>query len=57
MVPPGGNELFIDGSARWVKAKEMMRFIHSWSVNYELYFYQDDLGALEPQRASLKTVK
>jgi hypothetical protein len=55
-TPPGANELFIDGSARWVKAKEGMYFIHSWNVGRELYFYQEDLGALEPQRASLKKV-
>ena len=56
MVPSGANEVFIDGSARWVKAKGMLRFIHSWAVSRELYFYQDDLGALEPLRAQLKTV-
>ena len=33
-----------------------MMFIHSWAVNRELYFYQEDLGALEPHRASLKKV-
>jgi hypothetical protein len=56
MAPPGANEVFIDGSARWIKAKQMLRFIHSWSAGRELYFWQDDLGALEPQRAALKTV-
>ena len=55
-LPAGGNEVFIDGSARWVKARQML-FIHSWNVIRELYFYQDDLGALEPLRNSLKTVK
>ena len=55
-VPPGGNEVFIDGSARWVKAKGAMMFIHSWAANRELYFFQEDLGALEPYRASLKKV-
>ena len=55
-TPPGANEVFSDGSARWVKAKEGLYFIHSWNVGRELYFYQDDLGALEPYKASLKKV-
>ena len=56
LVPAGANELFIDGSARWVKAKGALRFIHSWAVNRELYFFQDDLGELETKRAQLMTV-
>lgn len=56
-IPAGGNEVFIDGSARWVKANEM-RFIHSWNPGArELYFIQDDLGALELQRNNLKKIQ
>jgi len=56
-LPDGGNEVFIDGSARWVKAKEMF-YIHTWNASTcEIYFYQDDLGALEPYRNSLKRVQ
>jgi prepilin-type N-terminal cleavage/methylation domain-containing protein len=55
-VPPGANEVFIDGSARWVKAKEGMYFIHSWAANRELYFHQEDLGDLEKFRTRLLKV-
>jgi prepilin-type N-terminal cleavage/methylation domain-containing protein len=55
-LPAGGNEVFIDGSARWVKASEMF-FLHTWSADFEFYFYQEDLGAWEPLRASLKRVQ
>jgi prepilin-type N-terminal cleavage/methylation domain-containing protein len=51
--PAGGNEVFIDGSARWFKLKGML-FVHSWSNTRKLYMYQDHLGALEAQRSSLE---
>jgi len=52
-LPAGGNEIFADGSARWVKAGDM-RMIHSYTGAYTryIYFMQDDLGALEPSRGS-----
>ncbi|MCP5522208.1 MAG: type II secretion system protein [Verrucomicrobiales bacterium] len=43
--PEGGNQLFMDGSARWVTYSKML-FIHSWSPggSRDAYFYQEDLG-------------
>ena len=54
-LPTGGNEVFIDGSARWIKARTML-FIHFWSTARPLYCYQEDLGVLEPQRSKLAKV-
>jgi len=45
-IPAGGNEVFIDGSARWYKTGGTMMFFHSWGdpgggAERYLYFYQD----------------
>ena len=43
-APVGANHVFIDGSARWVKAESLYRF-HSWSpASRVCYFYQDSKG-------------
>jgi prepilin-type N-terminal cleavage/methylation domain-containing protein len=43
--PAGGNQTYMDGSARWVKFEHML-FIHSWnpSGGRDAYFHQEDLG-------------
>jgi prepilin-type N-terminal cleavage/methylation domain-containing protein len=43
--PVGGNQLYMDGSARWAKFQQML-FIHSWAVDgsRDAYMAQEDLG-------------
>jgi len=54
-TPEGGNQLYMDGSARWIKFDKML-FIHSWNTsgNRDAYFIQDDLGDLETRRDRIK---
>jgi prepilin-type N-terminal cleavage/methylation domain-containing protein len=54
-IPQGGNHVYMDGSARWVKFDRML-FIHSWSTtDRDAYFFQEDLGPdIEKNIAKLK---
>jgi prepilin-type processing-associated H-X9-DG protein len=44
--PEGGNQLFADGSVRWIKFEKML-FLTSWNPGTRrLFAYQEDLGTL-----------
>ena len=61
--PEGGNQVYIDGSARWIPFEDMY-FVHTWQNfggrdwrynDYQAFFYQQDLGEYgkrEPVKAS-----
>jgi prepilin-type N-terminal cleavage/methylation domain-containing protein len=53
--PDGGNEVFADTSARWIKARDMVA-VTTWDTTKWLFMYQDDLGVLEPARAALRRI-
>jgi prepilin-type N-terminal cleavage/methylation domain-containing protein len=55
--PDGGNQVYADGSAGWVKYRKML-FLHTWgdtsaSSTRIGCWYQDDLGEFESSRAAL----
>lgn len=56
-APAGGNQAFIDGSARWIRA-EMMFYLHTWSLTDRIaYFYQDDVDMDPNLRTKLANLK
>lgn len=54
--PDGGNILFVDGSARWVKF-ENMYFVTTWNPNRRLFMYQEDWGSPGLNIAQLNLMK
>ncbi len=57
-VPIGGNQLFTDGSARWIRAQNMY-FLNSWTSGSSRagYFYQDDSDFPPLLRAALPALR
>jgi prepilin-type N-terminal cleavage/methylation domain-containing protein len=57
-APEGGNQLFMDGSVRWIKYNQML-FIHSWTADgsRDAYFFQEDLGERLEARKNLLAPK
>jgi prepilin-type N-terminal cleavage/methylation domain-containing protein len=52
--PDGGNEIFADGSGRWVRGSEMyLLYRMSTAKTRDFFFFQEDLGVLEPFRSGL----
>jgi prepilin-type N-terminal cleavage/methylation domain-containing protein len=55
-VPDGGNEVMMDGSARWVKFNQMY-FLHSWSIGIRpAYFYQNPFDFPTPMKNNLASL-
>lgn len=54
-MPEGGNQVFVDGSARWIPFNKMF-FLHSWDTGSRLsYMFQEDVDPkLEPKLDQLK---
>jgi hypothetical protein len=46
--PDGGNHLTIDGSVHWIKFEKTLAITSFATGSYNYYFYQDDLGTINP---------
>jgi prepilin-type N-terminal cleavage/methylation domain-containing protein len=47
-APAGANELFVDGSASWIRPEQMRCYYNGGSGRY-FFFYQQDLGRAQSQ--------
>lgn len=53
--PEGGHEVFMDGSGRWIDFSQTL-YLHTWWGDWDnriCFFYQEDIGAVEPYRSQL----
>ena len=56
-VPAGGNQVFVDGSARWIKFEEMY-FLATWRVGDRFcFFYQDQTDFTSSLRNALVNLR
>jgi len=56
-VPEGGNQVFADGSARWLPVRQMY-FLHSWNLTERIaYFFQNDDDFEPALRTKLPTLR
>ncbi|HVU09406.1 MAG TPA: prepilin-type N-terminal cleavage/methylation domain-containing protein [Verrucomicrobiae bacterium] len=55
--PDGGNHLTVDGSVHWIKFENTMALTTFWVGTYTYYFYQEDLGAINPAFAGALKAK
>ncbi len=56
-APAGGNQAFIDGSARWIRAENMF-YLHTWTLTDRIaYFFQDPVDMDPVLQSKLSTLK
>ena len=48
LSPDGGNHLTVDGSVHWVRFENTLALTSFNPGSYSYYFYQDDLGSVNP---------